>query len=426
MAGGKSITPENIFKILFCCLLPIILVVMWTVSFIKKTQSDECNKLNYECDPPQINVVLGNLPPKQPFNDITNPSTLDPDQQKAINAARIAQNGTTTNPSTTTKSTTTTIPTTTTKSSTTTKAEIKQIDQCVGKPRRIKRATPDSQYTIDTLKGSSIAIFCISCLLALFNGPNRLFEDTTLAGGSKPLIFSWAHNADNLVINIIVSWVILLGGTGFFIYAYAFKQNKHNTYLAFNISLIALFALLGLSDILSPQGDELFPKYITYIFFAIFLALIAGTIYMFKFQEDNIKEGKISHAINEAIIAMTPPMMAIMVLISIALIIENLFGKSGSMVFGITQIISVLILIACIAMYYDYSKKCRESVPRCELDVKTKYYDVQTGLTGKRCIPYTGMNITTKTITNMGIAVSVLIGLNNIVGAIAFGIANPK
>jgi divalent metal cation (Fe/Co/Zn/Cd) transporter len=415
MASG-NISLENIFTILFGCLIPIILVVIWTISFIRKTKSDKCNKLNYTCDPPQTDVVLGNVPPKQPFANINN--LLTQEEKKASNDALKEQDGTV-------MTTTSTIPNITTTEPTSTiiaKSEIEQIDKCVSAPKLIKRATPDSKYTMKTLKWTTLGLIFLNFFLIFTLGKTGLFGIMRNDDRLALLDFDDHPGYNNRLINTIISWIVLFGQIVLMIF-YLARDNNYNVYLAFNLSLIVLFGILGLSEIRTEDDQPLFPKPITYIFVALFLALLAGTIYMFKFQEDNIKEGKISHAINEAIMAMIPPFMAIFVLISFGLIIKHLF-QGGNKIFGITQIISLLILIACITMYYDYSKKCRESIPKCELDIKTKHYDVQTALTGKKCVPYTGMNITTETITNMGIAISVIIGLNNIGGAIALSIAD--
>ena len=407
MAKPK-IDSAKIFLILFSCLVPIILVVIWTVSFIKKTQSDECNRLNYKCAPPVIDTGLAELynpsttTTKAPASSnpaSSNPSTKTPDEQQALNDANKQQSGATT----------------TTKKPFTNVTNPKVDAICVGKPERIKWPTPDSDYTIKTLKSAAIGIFSICIILALSIGKDRLF----LGNGSGLFIKPWKHDGNQTKINWLLSLVISLGSLGVIIYSNV-KENPYNSYLAFNLSLIALFALLGLSDIVS--NEAFIPRPLAYIFFMILIALIAGTIYMFKFQEDNIKEGKISHAINEAIIAMTPPMMALMVLISVGVAGYHLLMDDGSTVFGITQVISILVLLACIGMYYDYSKKCRNSVRICKLRNPTDYKGVEGGITEYMCVPSTGMNITPTTITNMGIAVSVIIGLNNIVGAMALGL----
>jgi len=396
-----SDTSKKSLIILFMCFIPWILVVMWTATFVKKTKSDECNAENYSCAAPlvgdtsfrpttQAAPASSEPAPSQPTTTSA-ASGINKDEADALAAGR----------------------TSTTKETFVSGTTNLDATKC-GSTTRISFPAVNSDATFDGMKIMSI----VSMVSILVVGIIFFFLRIGYFGGwhSK----GKGSDAYTFIIAIIIC-VLALTST-IMISVFLGLKDKLYTSAAFHSSII--FVLMLLICIIKYFTHDSWPIWTiaSYSVLGLLLVLmIFGTLFIHNFQKENIQQGKYTHAINESISAIVPIFMIGYVIISILVGVGSIATKN-SMIFGITQIISSILLLACISMYYKYKSDCNDSNPVCRNEIIVISTNTQTKQPVSICKPDTGMSIKPKTIINMGIAISVLMGINQLAGGLALGL----
>ena len=370
------------------CFIPWILVVMWTATFANKTMTDECNAENYKCSAP-VKGSLGFSETTPPTTPSQTSSSLGQDEKNARDALA-------------------TSPTKEAFISGSTDLDATKCDI----PERISTPKVNSAATFKGMKIMSI----ISIVVMLVSAPilfmTKIYNQS---GGS---------GVDYIRIQRNMVWAIILINTilGIMISVFLGENNKLYTSAGFHTSIIAiLLILICLVKFLTPDSWPMPAVVINVVLGILCVLMIFGTIFIHTFQKRNIEEGKYTHAVNESISAIVPPVMIVYVIGSILVGVGSIATKN-SLPFGITQIISAILLLDCISMYYKYKNDCKNSIPICENKIVVKQLDNKTKKAISICQPETGMSITKKTIINMGIAISVLMGINHLAGGLALGL----
>jgi hypothetical protein len=390
-------TQYKILIIFFMCLIPWILVVMWTATFVNKTKSDECNAENYKCEAP-VKAAYGSSSSSTPTTTIpssTQPTTnINDDKQKEIGALTA---------------------TTTTKegfiSSATTDLDATDCGQTPIK--RISEPKANSAKTFNAF--TTLSIISIVVMVALIVG--CIWYYNYIGSGS-----GFEIQKACLVIVVIISIIFSI-----MMSVFLGLKNKMYTSAAFHTSIISFLSIIIVAIKYFTGSNWPTWSIVSYAVLGLLtILMLFGTMFIHTFQKDNLEKGKYTHAVNEAISAIVPPFMIIYVLISLLLGVGTIATK-GSVPFSITQMISAILLMACIGMYYKYKVDCNNSVPMCRNDlITTLSKDKKKRTISSACIPDTGMTIKTKTIINMGVAMSVLMGINQLIGGIAFGLHKSK
>ena len=379
------------------CFIPWILVVMWTATFVKKTKSDECNAENYACAAPVIgdasfkpNTTTKAPAPSQP-STTSQSSDINKDEADALAAGR----------------------TSTTKETFISGTTNLDATNC-GSPTRISFPLVNSDATFDGMRITSI----VSMVSILLVGIIFFLLRIGYFGGLHP------KGTGEDKIKYIIAWVIILISLVSTIMISVFLGQKDKLYdsAAFHTSIIFVLALFICIIKYNTPDSWPTPAIGSYSVLGLLLVLmIFGTLFLHNFQKENIKEGKYTHAINESISAIVPIFMIGYVIFSILVGVGSIATKN-SIPFGITQIISSILLLACISMYYKYKSDCNDSNPICRNKIMVISINEQTKKPLSICNPDTGMSITKKTIINMGIAISVLMGINQLAGGLALGL----
>jgi hypothetical protein len=397
-----SETNNKSLIILFMCFIPFLLVIMWTATFVKKTKSDGCNAENYECAAPVIGDASFKpiTPPqeaqKQPSSQ---PSTnskssgINDDEKKALDTARKS------NTNEPFVSGTTNLDAT----------------KC-GSPLRISFPAVNSDATFEGMKITSI----VSMVSILLVGIIFLFGRIVFFKKLKPQGRGEGAEATTHTIAIIICVLCLV--STIMISVFLGQKEKLYTSAAFHTSIIFVLALV--MCIIKFNTPDSWPTLAigSYSVLGLLLVLmIFGTLFIHTYQKENIEQGKYTHAINESISAIVPIFMIGYVIISILVGVGSIATKN-SIPFGITQIISSILLLACISMYYKYKADCNNSNQICQNKIIVITTNEQTKQPVSICKPDTGMSITKKTIINMGIAISVLMGINHLAGGLALGL----
>lgn len=393
-----SDTTKKSLIILFMCFIPWILVVMWTATFVKKTKSDKCNAQNYKCAAPVIGDA--SFKPSTTANTPASSQPLTPSQSSGIN-----EDETTALEA---------LRTSTTKEKFISGTTNLDATNC-GSPERISFPPVNSDRTFNGMKNMSI----VSMVAILVVGIIFFFLRIYYFGNGLQARGTGAEKTTHTIALIICLLSLI---STIMISVFLGLKEKLYTSAAFHTSII--FVLVLFISIIKYNTPESWPtKAIgSYSVLGLLLVLmIFGTLFLHGFQKENINQGKYTHAINESISAIVPIFMIGYVIISILLGVGTIATKN-SIPFGITQIISSILLLACISMYYKYKADCNDSNPICKNKIIVITINEQTKQPVSVCKPDTGMSITTKTIIKMGIAISVLMGINHLVGGLALGL----
>lgn len=382
-------TATKILIILFLCFIPWVLVIMWTASFIKKTKSDECNAENYQCEPP-IKGQFGFSKTTQftPTPSQSASSNISADEQAALNALKN--------------------PTITKKENFITGTTDLEATQC-GEPIKISGPTVNSSATFNGMKIMSIISIVVMVIISLVLIKVNVWGIT---GGDPditvPKSMGIVISSISLISLIMIS--IFLG-----------MKNKLYTSAGFHTSIIGtLLIIICFIKYFTPSSWPTWSIVAYSVLGLLTVLMIFGTIFIHTFQKDNLLRGKYTHAVNESIAAIVPPVMILYVIGSV-LFGVGIIATKQNLSFGITQIISAILLLACVIMYYKYKTDCKESVQICRNVALIQRINKQTLIPVSACVPDTGMSIKPKTILNMGIAMSVLMGINHLVGGLIIG-----
>ena len=397
------------------CILPIALVILFAYILIGKSKTDLCNSMNYSCDLPfSSGIGLQNQPQnatpsnKTQISQITDSTTYGSNLAKAKAAASIAM----------------------------TKANAKDGDtfaavssikhQCIAQAKLING--PEKQ---GSMKGYTAATIILMVILILFvviitlgledeNASDKLInflikfdEDhklNTLAEENVPRAKTIGLLIPTSIIIVILTIVYLAKQPNTI-------KEKH---AAFSISLIGMFmAVIASIKLISPNPNMI--SYIlTIIIFIALVALIIGTIILHTTETKNLTSGYLSTAVNNTAMKTIPIFMGIVALCNLGAIgygVKHHKTSKTGIIFMITQGISLILLVACIGFYYNYKFKCdSHSVATCKPVENHKYNKDGSLDTEIYCKPVTNMSVSASTVSNMGIAMCVLMTLTQIVG----------
>ena len=358
------------------CILPVLVLVIFVITFSIKTKRDLCNVSNNICDPP------------------------------------------------------------TTKAQSQEQTKIYEIRSC-SKPRtKPGHDLIDSSSSLNGYIGT--AIFFILLVIALLIS-YYFFTELGTAQNKKSIWVYWWNRAginDNeisiartfmyftiLIAVLLIASVVYLGMSR--------KANKaNNVHIGFSISFINILITLILTMFLSSEKSFsafFFTKpsnYTSYgyvILSLILIIFIIGTIYFHTSQKENLDEGKITYAINESVVNMMAPIMLVISLANLLIgggMIKNSMKQKQidklRLTFGITQIISGILLVAGAAYFYNYKAKCSSATITCAYSSK----NIDRGSGEDMCTPYSGMSMTHSSSVTMGISLSVIMSLIQIVGSV--------
>jgi hypothetical protein len=358
------------------CILPVLVLVIFVITFSIKTKRDLCNVSNYICDPP------------------------------------------------------------TTKAQSQEQTKIYEIRSCSTPTTKPGHDLIDSSSSLNGYIGT--AIFFILLVIALLIsyyfftelGTDRnkktiwryFFTNAGLDIDDESIIWTF-RGALILIAVLLIASVIYLGMSR--------KANKaNNVHIGFSISFINILITLILTMFLSSNksfSTFFFTKpsnYTSYgyvILSLILIIFIIGTIYFHTSQKENLDEGKITYAINESVVNMMAPIMLVISLANLLIgggMIKNSMKQKQidklRLTFGITQIISGILLVAGAAYFYNYKAKCSSATITCAYSSK----NIDRGSGEDMCTPYSGMSMTHSSSVTMGISLSVIMSLIQIVGSV--------
>lgn len=373
------------------CVLPVLVLVIFAISFSIKTKRDLCNASNYTCAPP------------------------------------------TSNPTTTTSTTTSTKPKTNAQNQALPQKLYEKFDirSCGEAHPKPSDSLIDSSSSIKGYKIISYVFICFTVLVIVLIG---FFHEL-----DRKRLWSILIKRGNIVMNAAdtssyrVWWMSLILILALIIttIVYLAKKQKqaNNTHIGFSISFINLLIALILamfytsekkvSAFFFAKPDS--PTSYAYVILGLILVIfVIGTIYFHTSQEENLDEGKITYAINESVVNMMAPIMLVIAL-------ANLLVGGGMVLFGIkkadkprilfggTQLISGILLIAGAAYFYNYKAKCSSATVVC--DYRSKNINRTSG--EDMCIPDSGMSMTHTGAVTMSTSINVIMALTQIVSTVA-------
>ena len=367
------------------CVLPILLLVIFAISFSIKTNRDLCNASNYTCDPP------------------------------------------TSNPTTNTSTTTTTK----VQNQVQTKISEKFDIRSCGAPRpKPGDSLIDSSSSIKGYKIISYVFICFTVLVIVLIG---FFHEL-----DRKRLWSILIKRGNVGMNVAetssyrVWWMSLILILALIIttIVYLAKKQKqaNNTHIGFSISFINLLIALILamfytsekkvSAFFFAKPDS--PTSYAYVILGLILVIfVIGTIYFHTSQEENLDEGKITYAINESVVNMMAPIMLVIALANLlvggGILVGIKKADKPRILFGGTQLISGILLIAGAAYFYNYKAKCSSATVVC--DYKSRTINRTSG--EDMCIPDSGMSMTHTSAVTMSTSINVIMALTQIVSTVA-------
>jgi hypothetical protein len=342
--------------------LPILVLVIFIIAFTKKTKLDLCNPAYYTCDPP---------------TSITSPTstTISCGASHIIPDYNLA----------------------------------------------------DSSSTINGYKIAGIVLILLTLTISVLWS---IFGKTFVNGNHVKnfrIATIWANwgNTTNIEKNkhLLYFWVMLVGISilAIITFVYLNKSSPNDKHIAFSVSFIAL--LINIIVPLYSVSDNKLAKGANAILIAILLVFTINTIVFHITQEKNLNEGKITYAINESTVNTMAPMMIIIglvnLIIGVAFVYINLINSEKpvvpKLIFGITQVISGILLIAATAYFYSYTVKCNDSPVYCKLEFKR--VDSSSGT--EVCVPYSNMSMSHTSSVKMGSVIGGLMAINQVIGFIS-------
>ena len=412
---SPSLSPyisEKLITIVLC-ILPITLVILFAYILIDKSKSDLCNPANYSCELPfSTGVGLQNQPQNQPQK--ATPAAPDSTaygsnlaKAKAAAAKAMAN------------------------------ANAKEGDnfvavssikhQCIAPGKLINGPTKQGSMKVYTAVTIILMIILILFVIIVSLG---FTDDNTHEKLINFLInFDDEHKLNTLepekdipiakTIGLLIPASIVI-----VILTIVYLAKQPNTikeqHAAFSISLIGMFTAIIASIRLISPIPNMISYILTILMFIALVALIVGTIMLHTTEIENLKKGYLSTAVNNTAMKSIPIFMGIVALCNLGAIgygVKHHKTSKSGIIFMITQGISFILLVACIGFYYNYKFKCdSHSVITCK-PVERNTYDKDGSLnTEIYCKPITNMPVSTNTVSNMGIAMCVLMTLTQIVG----------
>ena len=372
--------------------LPILVLVIFIIAFTKKTKLDLCNSANYTCNPP-----TSGSPAQAPAQAPTQAPAQAPATQQ--------------------------------------KTEKFDVTSC-GKSNIIPgHDLVDSSSTINGYKKAAIALILIAIAISIaWSFTSITVNGNPMKVGKIPTV--WANwgliTKTEQKKHMLYFWVMLIGifilAIITFVYLSKKKATPNDKHVAFSISFIAL-----LINIIIPLyikfGTSPAGKGANAILIAILLVFTINTIVFHTTQTTNLDEGKITYAMNESAVNTMAPMMIIIglanMIIGGAFIYINLINSKKpvvpKLIFGITQLISGILLIAGASYFYSYKAQCNDSPVYCKLEFKR--VDRSSG--NEVCVPYSDMAMNHTSSIKMGSAIGGLMLINQIVGFISILMIAP-
>ncbi len=395
------------------CIIPVILVGLYTYLLITNSDTDLCHPENYSCSAPLINGVPQKdqqpQQPQQPVNppepSSSQPQSMASNLEKAMEAAAAAMENAT-------------------------KDNFAPVQMVTSKyscnpPDLVNGPKQLSSSESKTYKTAAIILIVI---LILFTFSVSIKEKDARDNGI--LLVYGSSNYDKLdpsdKTKYKTLWLLVLStiAIGILGSIYLAKNTIKDTHIGFSSSLVGIFlAIFIFLVIYWPDTDSL-TIYIFRLIMAIAtILLIIGTAILHTTESDNLQNGFLKTAINNTTMKIVPILMGVVALGNLGAIafgVKTHKKDKASIVFMIAQGISAILLITCIGFYYDYKSKCgSHSVAICKPIDKPKYNEDGSLDTSIYCKQITGMTISKDKVKNMSIGMCVLTILTQIVGFIA-------
>lgn len=397
------------------CIIPVILVGLYTYLLITNSDTDLCHPENYTCSAPLINGVeqKGQQPqqPQKPVNppepNSSQPQSMASNLEKAREAAAAAMENAT-------KDNFASVQMVTSKYSC-------KDPELVNGPKQLSSSESKTYKIAAIILIVILILFTFSVSIKTTENVTHLDENLLVYGSTHYDRLNPSDKTKYKTLWLLVLSTIVIGILGS---VYLAKNTIKDTHIGFSSSLIGIFiGIFAFLVINWPDTDSL-TIYIFRLIMAIgTILLIIGTAILHTTESDNLQNGFLKTAINNTIMKIVPILMGVVALGNLGAIgfgIKTHKKGKASIVFMIAQGISALLLITCIGFYYDYKSKCNShSVGICKPIDKPKYNEDGSLDTSIYCKQITGMTISKDKVKNMSIAMCVLTILTQIVGFIA-------
>lgn len=400
------------------CILPVILMIVLATLLITNSHTDLCHADNYTCNTP---IIIDEKPAEQPQKPAEQPAIVQPsnsansstpqfisdiDKAKAdLERARSQSNSAFIDTNEHFDP-----------------LEIKNKYNCndailVGGPKKASNSTSKTYQIIGIVL---LVILILITMWVMFNKSYGVLDQKILyitKFFSPNSIGIHDRSAIWYLYSLIITALISLILSIFYLVT---EKNVKGNYLVFSINLICI--LVGIVCLLNlyAAATSNIANVIKIILMVISIIIIIGTSILNTTETDNLNKGFLNTAINNTTMKIIPFLIGIVALgnlLSIGYGIKTHQHGKAAITFMVTQGISVILLIAFIAFYYDYKSKCSShSIATCKPVPKYTYDDEGNLVTTLICEPKTYMPVSKTAVTNTSIAMIVLMAITQIVG----------
>ena len=276
-----------------------------------------------------------------------------------------------------------------------------------------KPIPPDSEEYIN---GFSIATYVFVGIVVIAIGIISWLKKGDIMGSSKK------DNIPNAIIAVVAIVLcvaaLVISATG---------KNGFDKYLGFILAILAIVAVVGkslhlfgkLSFSTTTTGGATEIEWTNIAGIAsVPLFIIITTIILMTTQSDNLRKNLVKYAVNNAVADSTAVLCgvgAIVWLLGSFSLFKNWRLKGTSVAFGVCLLITAILLIACVAIYFDYKKQCSRVSVICKPKLIDPSIDENTNyLSNVGCFPNSTLEITPNKVKDLSIAIPVLMTLTTI------------
>ena len=276
-----------------------------------------------------------------------------------------------------------------------------------------KPIPPDSEEYIN---GFSTATYVFVAIAVIAIGIISWLKKGDIMGSSKK------DNIPNAIIAVIALVLCVVA-----LVKSATGKNGFDKYLGFILAILAIVAVVGkslhlfgklsFSTTTTGGATEIEWTNIAGIV-SVPLFIIITTIILLTTQKDNLRKNLVKYAVNNAVADSTAVLCgvgAIVWLLGSFSLFKNWRLKGTSVAFGVCLLITAILLIACVAIYFDYKKQCSRVSVICKPKLIDPSIDENTNyLSNVGCFPNSTLEITPNKVKDLSIAIPVLMTLTTI------------